>query len=71
VSPRDDVGQPPRAINPMGRHAAFGVRDYAETLAFVKSRGLEVFETSPEVGQMWIKDPDGHLIELIVERRKV
>lgn len=64
-----DVGTPPAATNPMGRHAAFGVPDYAATLAFLKAKGLDVLETSPENGQMWVKDPDGHVIELIVDRR--
>ena len=27
--------------------------------------GLEVLETSPTVGQMWVQDPDGNIIELI------
>jgi glyoxylase I family protein len=63
-----DVGDPPPTLNPFARHAAFAVRDYAETLAHVKAHGLEVFETSPEVGQMWVRDPDGHIIELIVDR---
>jgi glyoxylase I family protein len=63
-----DVGPPPPTLNPMARHAAFAIADYAETLAALKANGLEVFETSPDVGQMWVRDPDGHIIELIVER---
>jgi hypothetical protein len=50
----------------MGRHAAFGIRSYGDTLAHLKGHGLDVLETSPEIGQMWVKDPDGHVIELIV-----
>jgi catechol 2,3-dioxygenase-like lactoylglutathione lyase family enzyme len=68
--PGADVGTPPAANNPMGRHAAFGIRDYAETLAHLQRHGLDVLATSPEVGQMWVKDPDGHVIELIVDRRR-
>jgi len=67
--PGADIGSPPAGNNPMGRHAAFGIRDYAVTLAHLKSHGLDVLETSPEAGQMWVKDPDGHVIELIVDRR--
>lgn len=68
--PGADIGEPPVGNNPMGRHAAFGIRNYAETLAHLRSHGLDVLETSPEVGQMWVKDPDGHVIELIVDRRQ-
>lgn len=67
--PGVDVGDPPPALNPMARHAAFGVRDYAETLEHLRAHGLEVLETSPDQGQMWVRDPDGHIIELIVDRR--
>ena len=63
-----DVGQPPPALNPMARHSAFGIKSYDETLARLKAHGLEVFETSPDNGQMWVRDPDGHIIELIVVR---
>lgn len=62
-----DVGAPPPALLPIARHAAFTIADYADTLAQLQTQGLEVFETSPEAGQMWVRDPDGHIIELIVE----
>ena len=35
----------------------------------MKARDIPVLETNAEVGQMWIRDPDGHIIELIVDRR--
>ena len=63
-----DVGSPPPSLNPMAGHTAFAISDYAETLAHLKAHGLEVFEAGPEVGQMWVRDPDGHVIELIVAR---
>jgi catechol 2,3-dioxygenase-like lactoylglutathione lyase family enzyme len=63
-----DVGAPPPSLNPLARHAAFAVADYARTLAWLKERGVTVMETNAEVGQMWVRDPDGHIIELIVER---
>jgi catechol 2,3-dioxygenase-like lactoylglutathione lyase family enzyme len=62
-----DVGEAPPALNPMARHAAFAVRDYAETLAHLKRHGLEVLETSAQQGQLWVRDPDGHIIELIID----
>jgi len=68
--PGVDVGAAPPSLNPMARHAAFGVDDYGETLTHLKAKGLEVLETSEAQGQMWVRDPDGHIIELIVDRRR-
>ena len=65
--PGVETAPPPPALNPIDRHSAFAVDSYDATLAFLKSKGLEVFETSPDVGQMWVRDPDGHIIELIVD----
>ena len=62
-----DVGNPPPGLTPMANHQAFTIADYAETLAALKSRDVEVLETSPENGQLFIRDPDGHVIELISE----
>lgn len=64
-----DVGAPPPSLNPMARHAAFAIADYPTTLASLRAHGLTVLETNPDVGQMWVRDPDGHVIELIVDRR--
>jgi catechol 2,3-dioxygenase-like lactoylglutathione lyase family enzyme len=64
-----DLGAPPPSLNPMAQHAAFAVRDYDQTLSTLKGHGLEVLETSAQQGQMWVRDPDGHIIELIVARR--
>ena len=63
-----DVGSAPPALNPLARHAAFAVADYDETLAHMRSHDLEVVE-SRAGGQMWVHDPDGHIIELIVPRQ--
>ena len=60
-----DVGSAPPALNPMARHAAFSVADYDETLAHMRAHDLDVVE-SRGAGQMWVCDPDGHIIELIV-----
>ena len=65
-----DVGRGPEKLTPLANHSAFAVADYAATLELLKSRGLEVFETSPEVGQMWVRDPDGNVIELIAENAR-
>jgi catechol 2,3-dioxygenase-like lactoylglutathione lyase family enzyme len=63
--PGVDPGAPPSRLNPLARHAAFAVESYDETLAHLRAHGLEVFE-SRAGGQMWVQDPDGHIIELIV-----
>ncbi len=59
-----DVGNPPAATNPVANHVAFGIDDYEKTVAALAGKGVQVLETSAEAGQMWIRDPDGHVIEL-------
>jgi len=61
-----DVGTPPKTPSPVADHYAFAVADYEATRDALRDRGVDVIETSPEVGQMWVADPDGHVIELIV-----
>ena len=64
-----DAGTPPAALNPAAGHAAFGIDDYAATLGTLRAHGLEVLTFGEASGQMWVRDPDGHLIELIAVRR--
>lgn len=59
---------PPGQLNPLDRHAAFAVDDYDAALAAIEERGLEVLPTGVEGGQMWLLDPDGHILELIAVR---
>jgi catechol 2,3-dioxygenase-like lactoylglutathione lyase family enzyme len=63
-----DVGSPPGALTPIANHSAFAIESYAQALNLLKERGVEVFETKPEIGQLWIRDPDGNVIELIDPR---
>ena len=63
-----DVGAPPDALTPLACHQAFAVDDYQKTVDHLKANGLEVLETSPKRGQLWVKDPDGYIIEFIVPR---
>jgi catechol 2,3-dioxygenase-like lactoylglutathione lyase family enzyme len=60
-----DVGSAPPALNPMARHSAFAVSDYDSALATLRAHDLEVVE-SRRGQQLWVRDPDGHIIELIV-----
>ena len=45
------------------------MESYDETVAHLKSHGLEVLETNADFGQMWVRDPDGHIIELTAAGR--
>jgi len=62
------VGSPPDTLTPLANHSAFAIDDYASTLEALRERGVEIFETKPEIGQLWIRDPDGNVIELIDPR---
>lgn len=56
------------AFSPIANHVAFGIDDYPATLALLRERGTEVLETRPGVGpQMFIRDPDGNVIELTAD----
>ncbi|HXC52390.1 MAG TPA: VOC family protein [Candidatus Limnocylindrales bacterium] len=63
-----DGGTPPPSLNPLASHAAFGIDDHAATRDHLKRHGHEIFELEAS-GQMWVKDPDGYIIELISSRR--
>jgi len=65
-----DVGSTPAAINPLANHQAFAIDDYEKCLERLEARGIEVLPTSAEQGQMWIRDPDGNVIELIAAGRR-
>jgi catechol 2,3-dioxygenase-like lactoylglutathione lyase family enzyme len=60
------VGTPPPRISPVADHAAFQVADYAGARERLRAAGHDVIELGAEVGQLFVQDPDGHVIELIV-----
>ncbi len=62
------LGAPPPSLNPLGGHIAFAIDDYDDVVATLRAAGVETLEAGSEVGQLWIRDPDGHLIELIASR---
>ncbi len=62
------LGAPPPSLNPLAGHVAFAIDDYAAVVAALHAAGLEVLEAGSEIGQLWVRDPDGHLIELIRAR---
>ncbi len=59
------LGSPPPSLNPLGGHVAFTIDDYDGVVTALHAAGIETLEAGSEVGQLWIRDPDGHLIELI------
>ena len=63
-----DVGAPPHELNPMAVHTAFAIDDYSAVVARLNEAGLEVLELGEEAGQLWVRDPDGNIIELIAAR---
>jgi len=69
VAPEEvDTGRPPEKLSPLANHTSFAITDYQKTVDFFESKGLEVVQTSPKIGQLWITDPSGHIIEF-TERR--
>lgn len=51
--------------DPRGRHEAFAVDDLDVTRAYLVERGIPVVGGSRGARQMWVKDPDGHVLEFI------
>lgn len=56
---------PPPRLSPVAGHAAFEIDDYTAVRDALRERGVELLETGPEVGQLFVRDPDGNVIELI------
>ncbi len=59
------LGSPPPSLNPLGGHVAFTIDDYDAVVTALHGAGIETLEAGAEVGQLWVRDPDGHLIEFI------
>ena len=53
------------SLNPIAPHTAFEIEDYAEVCEALRKNGLDLLETGAAVGQIFVNDPDGNLIELI------
>jgi len=66
----DNVIKPGRDIT-FARHFCFSVNDVAETVKTLQENGLELIAGPRPRGdgatQMYVYDPDGHLIELVYE----
>jgi catechol 2,3-dioxygenase-like lactoylglutathione lyase family enzyme len=63
--PGVDVGARPARISPVAGHLAFEIADYEEVRESLSPRGVETIGLGAEVGQRFVRDPDGNVIELI------
>ena len=63
--PGVDVGAPPAALSPVAAHLAFEIEDYDAVRAALEQAGLAVLGLGPQVGQLFVRDPDGNGVELI------
>lgn len=60
-----DTGTPSPKLTPIANHSAFEISDYDAMKAHLRDCGAEFVELGSEVGQMFVRDPDGNIIELI------
>lgn len=56
---------PRPVLSPAAHHVAFRIDSYQAAAERLRAHDLEVIETGPTMGQMWVQDPDGNVIELI------
>jgi catechol 2,3-dioxygenase-like lactoylglutathione lyase family enzyme len=61
-----DVGSPSPVLTPIANHTAFVVADHAATVERLRAHGLEIVDGGA-MGQSWVQDPDGNVIEFIAE----
>jgi glyoxylase I family protein len=64
-----DVGAAAAKMTPLANHVAFAIDDYEEVRSQLEAKGLEVIALGAEAGQMFVRDPDGNLVEFIRPRR--
>jgi glyoxylase I family protein len=63
-----------REIDSRDSHLALRVRGYDETLAHLRSHGVEVLDRRQNLtpwAQIYVTDPDGNVIELNVDRAQL
>jgi catechol 2,3-dioxygenase-like lactoylglutathione lyase family enzyme len=60
-----DVGTRAEKLTPIAGHIAFEVESYEDTRAALEAAGHEVLGLGAEVGQLFVRDPDDNLVELI------
>ena len=68
VPPGTEIGTASPVLTPIANHTAFVVTDHAET-ARLQAHGLEIVDGGA-MGQSWVQDPDGNVIEFIAENAR-
>lgn len=59
------TGSPAPKLTPIANHSAFEIADYDAAAAHLRAAGVEFLEFGKDVGQIFVRDPDGNIIELI------
>jgi glyoxylase I family protein len=62
---KGDLGSPPPTLNPLANHIAFEIDDYEVVKAKLEESGQKVIGLGVESGQLFMQDPDGHVVEFI------
>jgi glyoxylase I family protein len=65
VPPGVDVGSVAPQLTPLANHIAFEIEDYETVKSELEAAGCEVLATGVEQGQIFVRDPDGNLVEFI------
>ena len=60
-----DVGTAAPALTPLAQHVAFEISDYEAMHGRLEEAGVEMLATGNEVGQIFVRDPDGNTVEFI------
>ena len=60
-----DTGTPASKLTPIAPHLAFEIDDYEKVQARAEACGLEVIGLGAKVGQLFVRDPDHNVVELI------
>ena len=60
-----DVGSSAPTLTPLAHHIAFEIEDYEAVRGSLCEAGLEMLATGAERGQIFVRDPDGNVIEFI------
>jgi glyoxylase I family protein len=63
--PGVDVGRRAEKLTPIAGHIAFEIDDYESTRSSLEAAGHEVLGLGADVGQLFVRDPDGNVVELI------
>jgi len=60
-----DVGTRAEKLTPIAGHIAFEIESYEAARTALEAAGHEVLGLGAQVGQLFVRDPDGNVVELI------